>query len=53
MYIFREKDEDFDVYARAIDEKSKFFVAKIDYKVSRRRFQIGFKSNRFLKIVFL
>jgi hypothetical protein len=32
VYIFREKDEDFDVYARAIDEKSEFFVAKIDYK---------------------
>jgi hypothetical protein len=41
VYIFREKDEDFDVYARAIDDKSEFFVAKIDYKDSRRRFQTG------------
>jgi hypothetical protein len=32
MYIFSEEDEDFDVYARAIDEKSEVFVAKIDYK---------------------
>jgi hypothetical protein len=41
VYIFKEKDEDFDVYAKAIDKKSEFFVAKIDYKDSRRRFQTG------------
>jgi hypothetical protein len=36
--IFSEKDEDFDVYTRVIDKKSKFFVARIDRKDSRRRF---------------
>jgi hypothetical protein len=45
MYIFSEKAEDFDVYARAIDDKSDFFAARIDHKDSRRRFQTGSKSQ--------
>jgi hypothetical protein len=37
--MFSEKDEDFNVYAIAIDEKSKLFVAKIDHKDLRKRFK--------------
>jgi uncharacterized protein (UPF0128 family) len=41
MYIFSEEDIDFDVYARVINGKPEFFVAKIKDKESRRRFQTG------------
>jgi hypothetical protein len=47
--FFSEKDTDFDVYAIAIDEKSEFFVAKIDHKDMRRRFQTGSKSKSLTK----
>jgi hypothetical protein len=51
MYIFSEEDEDFDVYVRVINKKSEVFVAKIDYKESRRRFQTGSFSYHIGRIV--